>query len=29
MEDPSHWTISGVIANNLTIDQIVDSLTKK
>jgi iron complex transport system substrate-binding protein len=29
MEDPSHWTISGVIANKLTIDQIVDSLTKK
>ena len=29
MEDPSHWTISGLIANKLTIDQIVDSLTKK
>jgi iron complex transport system substrate-binding protein len=29
MEDPSHWTISGVIANNLTIDQIVDSLAEK
>lgn len=28
MEDPSHWTMNGVIANNLTIDKIVDSLTK-
>ncbi|EIJ80199.1 ferrichrome ABC transporter ferrichrome-binding protein [Bacillus methanolicus PB1] len=29
MEDPSHWTISGVIANKLTIEKIVDSLAKK
>ncbi|WP_374721412.1 iron-hydroxamate ABC transporter substrate-binding protein [Peribacillus tepidiphilus] len=28
MEDPSHWTISGVMANSLTMDKIVDSLTK-
>ncbi|PLT28587.1 ferrichrome ABC transporter substrate-binding protein [Peribacillus deserti] len=28
MEDPSHWTINGVIANELTIDQITTSLTK-
>nr|WP_204543794.1 ABC transporter substrate-binding protein [Peribacillus deserti] len=28
MEDPSHWTINGVIANELTIDQITKSLAK-
>lgn len=28
MKDPSHWTISGLIANELTIDQIQASLTK-
>lgn len=28
MEDPSHWTINGVMANSLTMDKIVDSLTK-
>jgi iron complex transport system substrate-binding protein len=28
MKDPSHWTIKGLIANELTIDQIHKSLTK-
>ncbi|PLS15857.1 ferrichrome ABC transporter substrate-binding protein [Bacillus sp. M6-12] len=29
MKDPSNWTSNGPVANNLTIDQIVSSLTKK
>ncbi len=28
MKDPSHWTINGVIANKLTMDKILESLTK-
>lgn len=28
MKDPSHWTINGLIANKLTIDEIVASLAK-
>lgn len=28
MEDPSNWTINGLIANELTIDAIENSLTK-
>ncbi|PLT33151.1 ABC transporter substrate-binding protein [Bacillus sp. V5-8f] len=28
MDDPSHWTINGLIANELSIDRIEESLTK-
>lgn len=27
MKDPSHWTINGVVANKLTMDKIMESLT--
>ncbi|SFI69911.1 iron-hydroxamate ABC transporter substrate-binding protein [Thermoflavimicrobium dichotomicum] len=28
MEDPSHWTINGLVASKLTMDKIMESLTK-
>jgi iron complex transport system substrate-binding protein len=28
MEDPSHWTINGLVANKLTMDKIMESLTE-
>ncbi|WP_409304799.1 ABC transporter substrate-binding protein [Peribacillus sp. SCS-155] len=29
MQDPTHWTINGMIANSLTIDEITKALTEK